>query len=127
MDNPVESFFLHVFRGEITESLKYVHENCVFEAPGPNNVPIYGVFNGHSGVRNFLAILSQLFETENFKCIKSAEVDNYIFSHGYMQHRVKKTNKIFKSEWVLVCQTENGLIKSYKMFEDTAALQAAYV
>ncbi|MFT8737397.1 MAG: nuclear transport factor 2 family protein [Zymomonas mobilis] len=127
MGNPVKNFFAHVFNGEITEALKSVQPDCVFEAQGPNNVPIYGIFKGHDGVKDFLSILSELFDTENFECRQWAEADNYVFSYGYMQHRVKKTNKVFKSEWALVCQTENGLIKSYKMFEDTAALQAAYL
>lgn len=126
MSNPVEKFFSHIGGGDASAALELVHENAVFEAQGPSSVPIYGVFKGREGVKRFLAILSELFDTEAFEFKKWAVVDNYVFAHGYMQHRVKKTGRAFQCEWALVCQVENGLITSYKMFEDTAALQAAY-
>ncbi|MCA1955713.1 nuclear transport factor 2 family protein [Zymomonas sp.] len=106
--------------------MQFVHENCVFEAQGPSDVPIYGQYNGHEGVIKFLSILSELFDTEDFKCLEWLDSKNYVFGYGYMQHRVKKTGKLFKSEWALVCKIENNLIISYKIFEDTAALQSAY-
>lgn len=126
MTNPVENFFSCIGNGDTTAALEFVAENTVFEAQGPNTVPIYGVFEGREGVKNFLAIISELFDTEAFEFRKWAEADNYVFAHGYMQHRVKRTDRVFKCEWALVCQVENGLITSYKMFEDTAALQSAY-
>ena len=46
--------------------------------------------------------------------------------YGYMQHRLRKTGRVFRSEWVLVCEVKDGRILTYKMFEDTAALAAAY-
>ena len=126
MPNPVENFFSCVANGNSKAALDFVHANAVFEAQGPSSVPIYGSFKGHEGVERFLSILSELFETEAFEFKKWAALDNYVFAHGYMQHRVRKTDKAFQCEWALVCQVENGLITSYKMFEDTAALQAAY-
>jgi ketosteroid isomerase-like protein len=67
-----------------------------------------------------------MFETEAFEFRKWATADNFVFAYGYMQHRVRKTGRLFKSEWALVCQVKNGRIISYKMFEDTAALRDAY-
>ncbi|WP_293088656.1 nuclear transport factor 2 family protein [Okeania sp. SIO3B5] len=78
---------------------------------------------------NFLTVVypfKNCCNTEAFEIYKLVAVDNYIFAHGYMQHRVKKTERIFKCEYALVCTTKNGLITSYKMFEDTAALSEAY-
>ena len=126
MNNPVQKFFSHVFKGDIQGALQFVHENAVFEAQGPSDVPIYGRYNGHEGVMKFLSILSGLFDTEDFKCFEWSDSENYVFGYGYMQHRVKKTGKLFKSEWAPVCKIENNLIISYKIFEDTAALQSAY-
>jgi len=126
MSNPVKKFFSSITNDDVITALQFVHENATFEAQGPSSIPIYGVFKGHDGVSRFLAILSELFDTEAFEFKKWVEMDDYVFAHGYMQHRVKKTGKVFKCEWALVCQVENGLITSYKMFEDTAALQAAY-
>lgn len=126
MTNPVEAFFACIGEGDAKSALEFVHENATFEAQGPNTVPIYGVFEGREGAQRFLEIISELFDTEDFQFKKWAEADDYVFAHGYMQHRVKKTDRVFQCEWALVCRVKNGFITSYKMFEDTAALQTAY-
>ncbi|MGB3513395.1 MAG: nuclear transport factor 2 family protein [Microcoleaceae cyanobacterium] len=126
MNNPVAKFFAALKDRDLDRALSVVAEDVVFEAQGPNTVPIYGKFIGKKGVVEFLSILGELFNTEAFEIYKLVAVDNYIFAHGYMQHRVKKTERIFKCEYALVCTTKNGLITSYKMFEDTAALSEAY-
>ena len=126
MDNPVAKFFAALKDKDLDRALSLVAEDVVFEAQGPNTVPIYGKFIGKKGVVEFLSILGELFNTEAFEIYKLVAVDNYIFAHGYMQHRVKKTERIFKCEYALVCTSKNGLITSYKMFEDTAALSEAY-
>ena len=126
MSNPVEQFFSHFGSGDIESALKLVHPDAVFEAQGPSDVPIYGRFEGIEGARKFLTIASGMFDTEDFQFRKWATADAFVFAYGYMQHRVRKTGQLFKSEWALVCQVEDELIRSYKMFEDTAALAEAY-
>lgn len=126
MDNPVAKFFAALQDKDLDRALSVVAEDVVFEAQGPNTVPIYNKFTGKKGVLEFVSILGELFNTEAFEIYKLVAVDNYTFVYGYMQHRVKKTDRVFKCEYALVCTIENGLITSYKMFEDTAALQAAY-
>ena len=126
MLNPVQQFFSCTANGDISGALELINDNVVFEAQGPSTVPIYGQFQGKDGVRRFIRIASEMFEKEIFEFRKWAEAENYVFAYGFLQHRVRKSGRIFKSEWALVCQIENGKIISYKMFEDTAALQAAY-
>ena len=67
-----------------------------------------------------------MFDTESFETHNWTVSSELVYALGYMQHRVRKTSAIFKSEWALVCRIENGQIISYRMFEDTAALDAAY-
>jgi uncharacterized protein len=43
-----------------------------------------------------------------------------------MQYRVRRKGQVFRSEWALYCELRDGRIRTYKMFEDTAALAAAY-
>ena len=126
MTNPVEQFFACFGQGDIDGAMQWVHPDAVFEAQGPDTVPIYGRFDGVDGAKRFLGIATEMFDTEDFQFRKWAAADDFIFGYGYMQHRIRKTGRVFKSEWALVCQIEDGLIRSYKMFEDTAALQAAY-
>lgn len=127
MYNPVRDFFLAVAEQNIDRVLETVNDDVVFEAQGPASVPIYGRFEGKEGVRKFVNILSDLFDTEAFEIREWAFSENFVFAYGYLQHRVRKTDKLFKSEWSLVCQIKNERISSYKMFEDTAALESAYI
>ncbi|MEM8781089.1 MAG: nuclear transport factor 2 family protein [Cyanobacteria bacterium P01_G01_bin.49] len=126
MYNPVQQFFLSVANRDLTGVFETVNDNVVFEAQGPKIVPIYGRFEGKKGVEKFVNTLFDLFDTEAFEIRKWAFSEDFVFAYGYMQHRVRQTNKVFKSEWSLVCRLENDRISSYKMFEDTAALQSAY-
>jgi uncharacterized protein len=106
--------------------LELVAPHATFEAQGPASVPIYGRFDGHDGVERFIATLRELFDTERFEVRQSSQSDGLAFAYGYMRHRVRRTGEVFRSEWALYCEVRQGRIRTYKMFEDTAALAAAY-
>jgi len=125
--NAVQKFFLSLSEKNIEKALESVHEDAVFSAPGPDSVPIYNTFHGKEGVREFINILGEMFDTEAFEIYDIIEKDGYVFALGLMKHRVKKTGKIFECEWVLICKIKNNQIISYKMFEDTTALEKAYL
>ena len=126
IETTIERFFAVLFSQGIDAALDLVTEDAVFEAQGPSSVPIYGRFEGHEGVRKFIAILQDLFDTEKFEIRQAVERSGIAFAYGYMQHRVIKTDRVFSSEFTLYCQTANNRIATYKMFEDTAALAIAY-
>jgi uncharacterized protein len=122
----VDDFFTALGSGNEEAVLGLVTADATFEAQGPPNVPIYGRFEGPEGVRRFIATLRELFDTERFDVRQSTQSDGLAFAYGYMQHRVRKTGRVFRSEWALYCEVREGRIRTYKMFEDTAALVAAY-
>ena len=122
----VEDFFTAFSSGNDEAALELVTPDATFEAQGPPAVPIYGRFEGHDGVRRFIATLRELFDTERFDVRQSTQSVGLAFAYGYMQHRVRKTGRVFRSEWALYCEVSDGRIRTYKMFEDTAALAAAY-
>jgi uncharacterized protein len=74
----------------------------------------------------FIATLREHFDTERFDVRQSTQSDGLAFAYGYVQHRVRDTGRVFRSEWALYCEVREGRISTYKMFEDTAALVAAY-
>jgi ketosteroid isomerase-like protein len=122
----VEDFFSALGSGDDEAAVQLVTPDATFEAQGPPNVPIYGRFEGHDGVRDFIATVRELFDTERFEVRESIQSDGLAFAYGYLQHRVRKTGQVFRSEWALYCEVDDGHIRTYKMFEDTAALAAAY-
>ncbi|MEM7009705.1 MAG: nuclear transport factor 2 family protein [Thermodesulfobacteriota bacterium] len=126
-ENAVQKFLSALFNQDLDQAIEAVHEDAVFSAPGPDTVPNYRTFHGKKGAREFIAILGELFDTEAFEVYEFIEKDDYVFAIGLMKHRVKKTGRLFECEWVLVCKVKDGQIISYKMFEDTAALENAYL
>ena len=125
--NAVQKLFSSLSEKNIEKALESVHEYAVFSAPEPDSVPIYNTQHGKEGVREFINILGEMFDTEAFEIYDIIEKDGYVFALGLMKHRVKKTGKIFECEWVLICKIKDNQIISYKMFEDTAALEKAYL
>ena len=122
----IERFFSVLFSQGIDVALDLVTVDTVFEAQGPSSIPIYGRFEGHEGVRKFVAILQEIFDTEKFEIRQSIEEADVAFAYGYMQHRVIKSDRVFCSEFAIYCRLQNNRICTYKMFEDTAALATAY-
>ncbi|MDJ0635256.1 MAG: nuclear transport factor 2 family protein [Xenococcaceae cyanobacterium MO_188.B29] len=122
----IDRFFTVLFSQGIDTALDLVRKDAVFEAQGPSSVPIYGRYEGHKGVRKFVSILQDIFDTEKFEIRKSVEQGEMAFAYGYMQHRVIKTDRVFFSEFAIYCQIRNNQISAYKIFEDTAALAMAY-
>ncbi|WP_407180847.1 nuclear transport factor 2 family protein [Bradyrhizobium sp. STM 3562] len=125
MSNPVQHFLGHIGRGELPLALGFIADDVLFEPQGPTHLPIYGRFEGKTGVERLFKTLAQEFETETFEIRKWAEADDVVFAHGFMQHRVRKTGGVVKSEFALVVNTANGLITHWRIFEDTAAFEAA--
>ncbi len=125
--NAIRNFFSALGEGNLDKALESVHEDAVFSAPGPKTVPIYGNFYSKEGVGKFIGILGELFDTEAFQIYDIVEKDDYVFAIGLMKHRVKKTGRLFECEWSLVFKIKDNQIISYKMFEDTAALENAYL
>ncbi|MEQ5840640.1 nuclear transport factor 2 family protein [Paraburkholderia acidicola] len=124
--NPLQQFFSKVGARDVAGALAVIDDATVFEPQGPAHLPIYGRFVGKAGVERLLGTLAEQFETETFEIRKWAEADDYVFAYGFMQHRVRKTGRTFKSEFTVVAQTEGGLIRHYRIFEDTAAAEAAF-
>ncbi|HDR9484681.1 TPA: nuclear transport factor 2 family protein [Burkholderia aenigmatica] len=124
--NPLEQFFSKVGARDVSGALAVIDDATVFEPQGPESLPIYGRFVGKGGVERLLGTLAEQFETERFEIREWAEAGDYVFAYGYMQHRVRKTGRIFKSDFAVVAQIEGNVIRHYRIFEDTAAAVAAF-
>ena len=86
-DTIAEQFFAALGSGGDAATLELVAPDATFEAQGPPSVPIYGRFEGHDGVRRFIATLRELFDTERFEIHQCTQSDGVAFAYGYMQHR----------------------------------------
>lgn len=124
MPTAVQEFFDRLARHELNGALDFVHEDAVFEAQGPESMPMYGRFEGRKGVERFIALFSETFDADALDIHTWSVIDEFFFAYGYLHHRIR--GWIFGSEWALVCCVKDGRISAFKMFEDRAALQTAY-
>lgn len=124
--NPLQQFFSKIGARDLPGALSLIDEATVFEPQGPAHLPIYGRFVGKAGVERLMTALSTLFETERFEIRQWADAGDHVFAYGYMQHRVRETGKTFASEFAAVARIEGGMIRHYRIFEDTAAAEKAF-
>lgn len=88
-------------------------------------LPIYGTFSGHEGVEQFLNLLRETFDTQQFHIDHVIETPVRGAAFGRFEHRVRANGKMFRSHWALMCEFQNGKISLYRFFEDSAALEEA--
>ncbi|MGB7413457.1 MAG: nuclear transport factor 2 family protein [Thermosynechococcaceae cyanobacterium] len=105
----IERLFQSVANGNIDSAVAMTTPDVIFEAQGPSEIPIYNIFKGHEGVRLFFSTLGDLFDTEAFEVRSSISDSSSAFAYGYMQHRVKRSGLVFRSDWALYCVLPLGM------------------
>lgn len=125
MPNPVQTFLGHVGRGDLPAALDLLADDVLFEPQGPAHLPIYGRFEGKAGVERLFKTLAREFETETFEIRTWAQAGDVLFAHGFMRHRVRRTGLVVESGFALVVTIAGGFIRHWRIFEDTAAFEAA--
>lgn len=121
----IDQFLGLVFQGKMDDALLYVHSEGEFLGASVEQQiaqPLSGVFLGAPGARKFFKNFQDTLEPQSFEVTESKEIDDILFRIGTLAHKVRSTNKLFKSHWALYCKIENGKIKKYQFFEDTYAL-----
>ena len=88
-------------------------------------LPLYGVFVGHDGLEAFVGGLRAHFDTRMFKVDAVIEAGELGFAAGRFEHRIRATDRLFRSHWSVMCAFRDGRITLYRFFEDTAALEEA--
>lgn len=122
----IEAFLSCVAKGDVEAALGYVASDVEFVAGTPNPPPpldqICGTYNGHDGVREFFrrfaAILSPLhFHIDHAGCLGDVEV-----AFGMLRHHVRRTGRVFESQWTIKVNVRNGFISRYYFMDDTYSL-----
>lgn len=126
----VTGFFAALREKGIDAALEFVADDSVFVAvlgdAFRKYLPLYGSYRGKSGVREFVTSLADNFDTQEFATKHVISEGNHVALWGRFHHKIRSTGRDFVSDWALVCEVENGLIRYYQFYEDTAALEAAF-
>lgn len=86
---------------------------------------VYGTYSGTDGARAFIASLGNAFDTKAFSVDSIVGDGKVAFASGSFTHELKSTHKPFTSDWALKCVVEDGKIREYHFFEDSAAFVEA--
>lgn len=89
------------------------------------NLPLYGTFEGHDGMVDFISGLRAYFDTQHFHIDSVLESEKLGFASGRFEHRIRTTGRLFKSHWAVMCKFREGKIELYRFYEDNAALEEA--
>ncbi|WP_417267263.1 nuclear transport factor 2 family protein [Celeribacter baekdonensis] len=89
------------------------------------DLPLYGTFLGHQGLEDFVVGLRKAFDTQSFHLDHVIENGEIGAAFGRFEHRIRTTEKVFRSHWAVMCEFQDGKISLYRFFEDTAALEDA--
>ncbi|HXS19217.1 MAG TPA: nuclear transport factor 2 family protein [Polyangiaceae bacterium] len=91
----------------------------------PQSGGIYGTYRGHHGVRSFIDNVTSSFDTQAFAVDEVVGQGEVAFAKGSFVHHLKGTQRLFSSDWALMCRVVQSKIVEFRFFEDSAALLAA--
>ena len=124
----VQAFFNAFGRGDFQGILNSFHEDCTIIAVREGeraDKQLYGSYTGIGGLKEFLGNLGHAFDTKAFAVDHLIGEGNVAFASGTFTHNIKATGKPYSSGWSLMCIVEDGKIKAYHFYEDSASFVEA--
>ena len=114
-------------RGDVEGMLGVVAEDVVWRMEGAAEVvPYAGERRGHAGVVDFLQRLGGNVEFESFEPREFIAGGDKVVVLGGERGRVRATGKTFDNEWAIVFGVRDGKVTSFRCYEDTGAVAAAF-
>jgi ketosteroid isomerase-like protein len=123
------SYFQALGRKEIDNVIELVHDKAKFiilKKETSEKIPLYGTFYGKDGVKNYLKLLEESEQIEQFVLHKLIGIQEAACAWGNFRIKVNVTGKVFESDWAIICEVEQEKIRFLQIFEDTAALEEAF-
>lgn len=125
----VQNYFKAFQKGDFEGVLNTFHPDCYIVSVNEEERPteqLHGIYRTRKEATQFLKNIATLFETKDFSVDTMVEAEgNIVVSKGTFSHLVKSSGKLFNSNWVQWCLVEDGMIKEYRFYEDSAALLQA--
>ncbi|MDZ7279993.1 nuclear transport factor 2 family protein [Pantoea eucrina] len=122
-----EAFFQRIATAkEVSAIAELVSDDVDWLVPGnTQRVPWVGRKHGRAGVAEFYAQIRAELVPEHFEIKEILVKATRLVAIGSLASRVKKTQKLIETEFVLDMLIEEGLITRFRMFEDSYAVSEA--
>lgn len=117
----VNAFFDKFKSGAAPEELaKSFDERAEMFIPGDmKNVPWIGKRIGRAAITDHFKLLRENIKPEKLEFTDILSKGNRVVILGYLESRMKKNNKVMKSEFSIDIVVENGLLTRYHLLEDS--------
>ncbi|MFV7789391.1 isochorismatase family protein [Aliarcobacter lanthieri] len=125
----VSSFYKALGQKDINKALSLVDENLEYIAvkeTSPTFPDLYGKYSNKKELLEFFTHLNEYYKTLDFRIESIGENKNSVFVKGYLKYEILKNKKLYETDFMAFIDIENGLIKKYKFFKDTALLEYLY-
>ncbi|WP_350286265.1 NAD(P)H-dependent oxidoreductase [uncultured Croceitalea sp.] len=125
----VQNYFKAFQIGDLEAVLKTFHPKCYIVSVKEEKRPteqLHGIYRTREEAKQFLKNIVNLFDTKDFTVDTVVQAEgNVVVAKGTFSHLVKSSGKLFNSNWMQWCLVEDGMIKEYRFYEDSAALLEA--
>jgi uncharacterized protein len=122
----VKDGFAAFARGDIQGLLALFAEDIEWVIPGAG-LPLAGTYRGHAGVASFFQKLNDDSEILAFEPREFVAEGDRVLVVGWERARVKATNRMYQSDWVMAFTVQNGKVTKFHEYGDTQANAEAHV
>ena len=114
-------------QGDIPGTLRLLTDDVDWWVAGPEEIlPWAGTCRGRKQVGRFLVALTETLEIQAFEPRMFVAQGETVVVLGRELARVKPTDRLCETEWVMVFTLRAGKIARFRQYHDTAAWVAAY-
>jgi ketosteroid isomerase-like protein len=122
----VKEFFADFGKGDIPAVLNTLAEDVDWFIPGPVAIPYAGERRGRERVEQFFTSFGDSVEVQKFEPREFIARGDRVVVLGHEVLKVKSTSKVVDNEWAMVFTVGKDKINTFRSYEDTAALAAAF-
>lgn len=122
----VKAYFDAFRKGDLEAVLSMVTDEVLWHVQGAPNVPTVGFWQGKEQVRQWMLNFPKKFKPLAFELDRYFESGDEVIVTGRFKHLALPTNREVGSELAVHFKTQDGLISSYKILEDSYALFVAF-
>lgn len=119
-------FFGHFGDGDAEALLRMFAPGCDLEVAGSATVPWTGRRSSEPEIKEFVRAVLEDVHTERFDVSETIVSGGDVTVLGRFAHRVVATDKVFTGPFALHLQVVDGLIVTYRMYEDSLAAHEAF-
>jgi len=123
----VQQLYAAFLRGDIPYVLNELTEDVEWQEPGPVDIlPWAGTHRGREQVARFFTLLSGAFEFEQFEPQEFIAQGDKVVVSVHERVRFRSTGRTLEQDWVEVFTLREGKVAKICLYEDTAAVVAAF-